>query len=239
MLFVVITRKVLSGLRHKMNHHCHHPTAPLPCLCSARQSRPNQFTWYCTYNRLGGSWHEALTMTTLPWVCYLLQIPLGTIPKNENNREGMTDIMDQLHTCVPVVPLSCNTEEMRLKKVLLGVTSLQFPGHAQLSKPISTLIHKHMVLQGLALSASDWHTEFNLMEIATPHPGAIPVVKLTLPLPSYHTSPQSVATLNAWCSQSTIVSSTLIKKPPRNKSLLGPTTLVAPFTSHNLLLQNM
>jgi len=169
MLFVVITRKVLSGLRHKMNHHCHHPTAPLPCLCSARQSRPNQFTWYCTYNRLGGSWHEALTMTTLPWVCYLLQIPLGTIPKNENNREGMTDIMDQLHTCVPVVPLSCNTEEMRLKKVLLGVTSLQFPGHAQLSKPISTLIHKHMVLQGLVLSALDWHTEFNLMEIATPH----------------------------------------------------------------------
>ena len=79
--------------------------------------------------------------------------------------------MDQLHACVPVAQLSCNTEEMQLKKVLLGVTSLQLPGHAQLSKPISTLIHKHIVLQGLVLSASDWHTEFNLMEIATSHPG--------------------------------------------------------------------
>ena len=75
----------------------------------------------------------------------------------------MIEIMDQLHAYVPVA----QSEEKRLKKVLLGGDQLT-AARAQTAQRarINSDLHTDAV-HGLVPFASDWHAEFNLMEVCT------------------------------------------------------------------------
>ena len=104
-------------------------------------------------------------MHTKVFSCHLFQIPLGVIPKNENSREGMIDIMENLHAYVPIAPSSGDVEEKHLKKVLFGGDQLTV-ARARTAQHTRINSDSHSnALHGLVPFAADWHAEFNLMEV--------------------------------------------------------------------------
>ena len=77
----------------------------------------------------------------------------------------MIDIMDRLHAYVPVAPSSGDMEEKRLKKVLFGGDQLTV-ARARTAQHTRITSDSHTdALHGLIPFASDWHAEFNLMEV--------------------------------------------------------------------------
>ena len=79
----------------------------------------------------------------------------------------MIEIMEQLHAYVPVAQSSGDTEEKRLKKVLLGGDQLTAARARTAQRArINSDLHTDAV-HGLVPFASDWHAEFNLMEVCT------------------------------------------------------------------------
>ena len=98
---------------------------------------------------------------------YLFQIPLGVIPSNENTREGMINIMEQLHAYVPVTQSHGDMEEKHLKEVLLGGDQLTAARARSAQRTRINSDSQTDALQGLVPFASDWHAEFNLMEVCT------------------------------------------------------------------------
>ena len=78
----------------------------------------------------------------------------------------MIDIMDQLHNYVPTMHSRVdNVEKTQMKKVLFGGDQLTaaIARKSQLTRLNSDT--ERDALQGVVPFASDWHAEFNLMEV--------------------------------------------------------------------------
>ena len=104
-------------------------------------------------------------------------MPLGVIPKNENKREEMTEIVEALHQYVP----GCDDHLLKglMDSIFVPTTplhnySFQVPFGAdqltvertrnvQLSRVNSG--NKKDALQGLVPFISDWHAELTLLQV--------------------------------------------------------------------------
>ncbi len=107
----------------------------------------------------------------------LLQIPLGVIPKNENEAEGMVDILEQMSEYVPDVQVQQGRgeadsdgqgQEGRGEVVPFPVPlagDMLTATRARTAREIRVTSCGKKALRGLIPFPADWHAKVNFMEV--------------------------------------------------------------------------